>query len=204
MPEAEPSGEKRHNFAVWSAEPVAKRDADGWNATERTPLMCSFIVATQVADDPLGEMRHNLAMWSKEPVAKRGADGWNATDKTLLLCPSSVATHSRSGSIKNLDKITRTSLFGFLILSSPSFKNRAVRILVKLARTSKSCLCHGSKCIFGLYAKLVDSSVFHGANSLEKYAIFMAIVLMNRGLAVNSASQLLRRANASCLSGDEL
>ena len=71
-----------HNFAVLSQEPVAKRGAVGWNATDRTPLMCPARVATQVAPDPSAEKRHNFAVPSSEPVAKRGTVGWNATDTT--------------------------------------------------------------------------------------------------------------------------
>jgi hypothetical protein len=75
-------GIQRHNFAVLSSEPVAKRGAVGWNATDKTLLLCPARVATQVAVEPSGEKRHNFAVFPKEPVAKRGAVGWNATDIT--------------------------------------------------------------------------------------------------------------------------
>jgi hypothetical protein len=75
-------GIQRHNFAVLSWEPVAKRGAVGWNATEETPPLCPSRVASQVAVEPSNEKRHNFAVLSVEPVAKRGAVGWNATDTT--------------------------------------------------------------------------------------------------------------------------
>ncbi len=63
-----------------SKEPVAKRGAVGWNATEETVSRCPTRVATQVAVEPSGSKRHNFAVLSLEPVAKRGAVGWNATE----------------------------------------------------------------------------------------------------------------------------
>ena len=77
---ADPSGEKRHNFAVLSSEPVAKRGAVGWNATDETQSLCPVRVATQVADELSDDSRHNFAVLSKLPVARRGAVGWNATE----------------------------------------------------------------------------------------------------------------------------
>jgi hypothetical protein len=70
-----------------SEEPVVKKGAVGWNATDRTQLLCPSRVATQFADilfaaDPLAEKRHNFVVLSQEPVAKRGAVGWNATEET--------------------------------------------------------------------------------------------------------------------------
>jgi len=69
-----------HNFTLLSSEPVAKRGAVGWNATDKTAQQCPRRVATQVAVDLLAEKRHNFAVSSWEPVTKRGAVGWNATE----------------------------------------------------------------------------------------------------------------------------
>ena len=57
----EPSGEKRHNFAVLSKVPVAKRGAVEWNATEKTMLRIGRVV-TQVTADPSGEKRQNFVV----------------------------------------------------------------------------------------------------------------------------------------------
>jgi len=55
-----------------------------------------------------------------------------------------------------------------------------------------------------LYAGLPHTCEFHRGNSLETYAIFIRIALMNKGSAITLASQLLRRAIARHLSWDRL
>jgi hypothetical protein len=71
------SDDSRHNFAVLSREPVAKRDNVWWNATDKTQSLCSVRVATQIAvkRQPFGEKRHNFAVLSLEPVTKMEAVG---------------------------------------------------------------------------------------------------------------------------------
>lgn len=78
---------RRHNFAVWSEEPVAKKGKVEWNAAEIIGLLCPVKVATQVTIDPSDEKLHNFAVWSIEQVARIFKVGWNSTDRTLLLCP---------------------------------------------------------------------------------------------------------------------
>ena len=57
----------------------------GWNATDRTPLVCS-IIATRVGGFCASVQFHNLTVLSSEPDARSGKIEWKATDVTESVC----------------------------------------------------------------------------------------------------------------------
>ena len=60
------SRDNNHNFAVFSLDPIAKRGAVGWNATDVTYSLCPVRVATLVIpdDDTSAEKCHNFTVLS--------------------------------------------------------------------------------------------------------------------------------------------
>jgi hypothetical protein len=65
-----------HNFAVLSAEPLARRLPEGLKATELTPAVwpVKVLVLPQLV------VSHNFTVPSAEPLAKRLPEGLKATE----------------------------------------------------------------------------------------------------------------------------
>jgi hypothetical protein len=68
-------GDSRHNFAVLSSLPLARRVPVGSNATDVTASLCPVRVSTQNADELLGDSPHNFTVLSSLPIARRRAVG---------------------------------------------------------------------------------------------------------------------------------
>jgi hypothetical protein len=109
----DPSGLNRHNFAVFSPDPVASKLPLWWKATEVTQLVCTprFAVAVHTGFEPSGLNRHSFAVKSQEPVANKLQLGWKATELTVRVCPGKLLISLQNLPTKGLPPFSLLFIF---------------------------------------------------------------------------------------------